>query len=116
MTADEHGDAHRARRALAKRAGSPGRAAAVEAILDGRDADAEPDDDDRIAARQWHEDADVAEAVEYATVVDDALAAIEALDVLGAVRVLREGLPPRQLVPLAEALRQVGQRKRGRAA
>ena len=100
------------RRGLVRLAGSPGRAAAVEAVLDGRDADAEPNDDDQIAARQWHEDADAAGEVDYRAVVADALKAIENLDVLGAVRVLREGLPPRLLAPLAELIRQVGRRKR----
>ncbi len=106
------GDAQRARRALVKLAASPGRAAAVEAVLDGHDADAEPDDDDQVAALQWHEDEAAADVVDYVAVCDDALAAIEALDVLGAVRVLERGLPPRDLAPLAELLRQVGRKRR----
>ena len=39
---------------LVRLAGSPARAAAVEAVLDGRPDDAEPDDGDMIAARLAH--------------------------------------------------------------
>ena len=106
------GDAQRARRALVKLAGSPARAHAVECVLAGRDADAEPDDDDKIAARQWHQDEDAAGEVDYAAVCDAALEAIGDLDVQGAVRVLKEGLPPRLLAPLAELLRHVGEKQR----
>ena len=94
--------------ALARLAGSPARAAAVEAVLDGRPDDAEPDDGDNGAARR--RDAVVAEAV--AEIQRAALAAIRAGDVRGAVRTLAHHLPPRELAPLAERLRRVGRRRR----
>ena len=98
------------RRELVRLAGSPARAAAVAAILDGRPDDAEPDDGDKIAARQWHEAARAAEKVDRAAIRYDALVAIRRGDIAGAVAVLR-GLPPRELAPLAETLRRIGGRK-----
>ena len=106
--------ARAARRALLRLAGSPPRAAAVGAILDGRPHDAAPDDGDQIAARQWAEDAIAAEQVDRNTIRRDALAAIRRGDVAGTVQVLRR-LPPRELAPLAEALRRIGRRRRGAA-
>ena len=98
------------RRELVRLAGSPARAAAVAAVLDGRPDDAEPDDGDKIAARQWAEDALAAEKVDRAAIRYDALYALRMGDIFGAVDVLR-GLPPRELVPFVERFRRIGRRR-----
>ena len=95
--------------ALARLAGSPARAAAVEAVLAARPDDAEPDDGDKIVARQWAEDAVAAEAIDRAEIRRDASAAILAGDLGGALRKLSH-LPSRELASLAEWLR-LGQRR-----
>ena len=98
------------RRNLIQLAGSPARAAAVAAIFDGRPGDAEPDDGDKIAAREWAEDAVAAEQIDHGAIRRDALISLRRGDIVGAVAVLR-GLPPRELAPLAETFRRIGTRR-----
>lgn len=89
------------RQALVRAAGSPARASAVQAVLDGHPGYAVPDDDDKILARFWHEDAVAADSVDRPAIRRAALSAIRAGDIRATIRAL-EGLPPRELAPLTK--------------
>lgn len=96
-------------REIARLAGSPARAAAVEAVLAGCSEDADPDDGDRHAARRWAEAAVAFDGIDRASVRRAVLERLRHGDLEGAVRALRQ-LPPHELAPFAEALARVGRR------